>query len=148
MTADDVAEVDTLMISPLPLMEVVSLGWGLLYPYHTRLFVLFVLQWGDIAVTNTSSESWLTPCPSRCHACHFRLRNEMRPLVRSYGESSTSTLSPGMIRIKFFRISPLRWQVNSWPLSSSTANIPLDSAFCTVPSVTIVPCLLTSCPPR
>src|SRR5260370_35743999 len=36
----------------------------------------------------------------------YLYRYTIRPLVRSYGESSTATLSPGRIRIKFFHIFP------------------------------------------
>src|SRR6186713_2737853 len=36
-------------------------------------------------------------------------RYVIRPRVRSYGDSSTLTLSPGRIRMKFMRILPETW---------------------------------------
>src|SRR5262249_43956541 len=36
----------------------------------------------------------------------YLYRYTIRPRVRSYGESSTATLSPGRMRIKFLRILP------------------------------------------
>src|SRR5215510_10483843 len=61
----------------------------------------------------------------------------MRPRVRSYGESSTLTLSPGRIRMKFMRILPDTWASTLWPLSSSTRNMALGSGSTTVPSTSI-----------
>src|SRR5215467_7238772 len=56
----------------------------------------------------------------------------MRPRVRSYGESSTATLSPARIRMKFFRIFP-EMCASTWCLfSSSTRNIAFGSGSITV----------------
>src|SRR5713101_1691267 len=56
----------------------------------------------------------------------------MRPRVRSYGESSTATLSPARIRMKFLRILP-ETCARTWCLfSSSTRNIALGSGSITV----------------
>src|SRR5207248_11646829 len=51
----------------------------------------------------------------------------LRPRVRSYADSSTATLSPGKMRIKFFRILPEPC-ASTWGLfSSSTRNIALGN---------------------
>src|SRR6266851_4568951 len=56
----------------------------------------------------------------------------MRPRVRSYGESSTATLSPAKIRMKFLRILP-ETCARTWCLfSSSTRNIAFGSGSITV----------------
>src|SRR5580704_5181292 len=56
----------------------------------------------------------------------------MRPRVRSYGESSTATRSPGRMRMKFLRIFPEMW-ASTWCLfSSSTRNIAFGSGSTTV----------------
>src|SRR5258706_7153926 len=56
----------------------------------------------------------------------------MRPRVKSYGESSTATLSPAKIRIKFLRILP-ETCARTWCLfSSSTRNIAFGSGSITV----------------
>src|SRR5262249_41953405 len=56
----------------------------------------------------------------------------IRPRVRSYGDSSTRTLSPGRMRMKFLRILPEMW-ARTWCLfSSSTLNIALGSGSTTV----------------
>src|SRR5207344_2095897 len=67
----------------------------------------------------------------------------MRPRVRSYGDSSTRTRSPGRIRMKFIRSLPLMWASTRWPFSSSTANIVLGSGSMTVPSTSIASRLAT-----
>src|SRR5882672_424647 len=56
----------------------------------------------------------------------------MRPRVKSYGESSTATLSPARIRIKFLRILP-ETCARTWCLfSSSTRNIAFGNGSITV----------------
>src|SRR5215831_14691287 len=56
----------------------------------------------------------------------------MRPRVKSYGESSTATLSPARIRIKFLRILP-ETCASTWCLfSSSTRNMALGNGSMTV----------------
>src|SRR5262245_34893471 len=69
-------------------------------------------------------------------------RYVIRPRVRSYGDSSTLTLSPGRIRMKFIRILPDTWASTLWPLSSSTRNIALGSGSTTVPSTSIASSLV------
>src|SRR5690242_4538215 len=64
-------------------------------------------------------------------------RYVMRPRVRSYGDSSTRTRSPGRIRMKFIRSLPLMCARTRWPFSSSTANIVFGSGSITVPSTSI-----------
>src|SRR5438067_3661928 len=59
----------------------------------------------------------------------------MRPLVRSYGVSSTSTSSPVRTRIRFLRILPAVWPRISWPFSSSTRNMALGSSSTTRPRI-------------
>src|SRR5215467_518246 len=56
----------------------------------------------------------------------------MRPRVRSYGESSTATLSPARIRMKFLRILP-ETCAKTWCLfSSSTRNMAFGNGSITV----------------
>src|SRR5271169_4176244 len=66
----------------------------------------------------------------------------MRPRVRSYGESSTATLSPGRMRIKFLRILP-ETCASTWCLfSSSTRNMALGSGSRTTAITSIASSLL------
>src|SRR4030042_1001298 len=58
---------------------------------------------------------------------HFDLK-VILPRLKSYGESSNFTLSPGSIRIKCMRILPETWASTRWPFSNSTLNIALGSA--------------------
>src|SRR5918994_1819514 len=58
----------------------------------------------------------------------------MRARLRSYGETSTRTRSPGRIRMRKRRIFPATWPSTSWPLSSCTRNIAFGSASTTSPS--------------
>src|SRR6267142_4780748 len=64
-------------------------------------------------------------------------RYVIRPRVRSYGDNSTFTRSPGRMRMKFMRILPLTCASTRWPLSSSTRNIAFGSGSTTVPSTSI-----------
>src|SRR5439155_14954893 len=64
-------------------------------------------------------------------------RYVIRPRVRSYGDSSTFTRSPGRMRMKFMRIFPLTCASTLCPFSSSTRNIALGSGSTTVPSTSI-----------
>src|SRR5678809_482573 len=52
----------------------------------------------------------------------------MRPRLRSYGDSSTRTLSPGTTRMKFIRIFPEICARTAWPFWSSTLNIALGES--------------------
>jgi hypothetical protein len=61
----------------------------------------------------------------------------IRALVRSYGESSTSTLSPGTMRIKCFRIFPEMWASTLRFPGNSTRNMVPGKTCVTVPSVMI-----------
>src|SRR3954470_13667294 len=70
----------------------------------------------------------------------------MRPRVRSYGESSTRTRSPGRIRMKFIRSLPLIWARTRWPFSSSIANIVFGNGSMTVPSTSIASFFATRLP--
>src|ERR671910_3254986 len=58
----------------------------------------------------------------------------MRARLRSYGETSTRTRSPGKIRIRKRRILPATWPRTSCPLSSCTRNMAFGSASTTSPS--------------
>src|ERR687897_3928480 len=58
----------------------------------------------------------------------------MRARLRSYGETSTRTRSPGRIRMRKRRILPATWPSTSWPLSSCTRNIAFGRASTTSPS--------------
>src|ERR1700674_5076886 len=61
----------------------------------------------------------------------------MRPRFRSYGESSTATLSPARMRMKFLRILP-ETCASTWCLfSSSTRNIALGNGSITVAMTSI-----------
>src|SRR5438105_8550824 len=70
-------------------------------------------------------------------------RYVIRPRVRSYGDSSTLTRSPGRMRMKFMRILPLTWASTRWPFSSSTRNIAFGRGSTTVPSTSIASSLVT-----
>lgn len=59
------------------------------------------------------------------------------PLLRSYGDISNVTLSPGKILIKFIRSFPLICASTIWPFSSSTLNIAFGSFSTTTPSISI-----------
>ena len=64
-------------------------------------------------------------------------RKMIRAFVRSYGESSTETLSPGTIRMKCLRILPeICARTLRWP-GRSTRNIVPGKTCVTVPSVMI-----------
>src|ERR1700704_4858364 len=78
-------------------------------------------------------------CGSHSHhfAPPYLNRYVIRPRVRSYGDSSTFTRSPGRMRMKFMRILPLTCASTRWPLSSSTRNIAFGSGSTTVPSTSI-----------
>src|SRR4051794_22139285 len=58
----------------------------------------------------------------------------MRARLRSYGETSTRTRSPGRMRMRKRRILPATCPSTSWPLSSFTRNIAFGSASTTSPS--------------
>src|SRR5438270_9816485 len=61
----------------------------------------------------------------------------MRPRFKSYGDSSTNTLSPGTTRMKFMRIFPEMCARTACPFWSSTLNMALGRASETVPSTSI-----------
>src|SRR5262249_37739939 len=64
-------------------------------------------------------------------------RKMIRAFVRSYGESSTETLSPGTIRMKWLRIlTEMCARTLRWP-GRSTRNIVPGKTWVTVPSVMI-----------
>src|SRR3954469_1603856 len=58
----------------------------------------------------------------------------MRARLRSYGETSTRTRSPGRMRMRKRRILPATWPSTWWPLSSCTRNMAFGSASTTSPS--------------
>lgn len=64
-------------------------------------------------------------------------RYMIRPRVKSYGEISKRTLSPGKIRIKCIRIFPLMCARTVCPFSSSTLNIALGNGSKTTPSTSM-----------
>lgn len=64
----------------------------------------------------------------------YRSRKTIRPLVRSYGDNSTRTLSPGTMRIKFFLIRPATCAKTSVPVSNCTRKRVFAKAAVTVPS--------------
>ena len=61
----------------------------------------------------------------------------MRPFVKSYGLTSTSTSSPGVRRIRFLRSFPAKWHSKSCPLSSFTRNVVAGKASVITPFTTI-----------
>ena len=67
----------------------------------------------------------------------------MRPRVRSYGESSTSTSSPGVMRMRNRRRRPARLARIVWPFSSSTLNVELGNVSTTRPTRLSVSSLTT-----
>src|SRR4051794_16851441 len=67
----------------------------------------------------------------------------MRPRDRSYGDSSTRTLLPGRMRMKFIRSLPLIWARTRCLFSNSMANIAFGNGSMTVPSTSIASFLAT-----
>src|SRR3989338_8763607 len=67
---------------------------------------------------------------------HFTLK-VILPRLKSYGESSNFTLSPGSILIKFMRIFPETCARTTWPFSSCTLNMALGRVSIISPSVSI-----------
>jgi hypothetical protein len=63
----------------------------------------------------------------------------IRPLVRSYGESATATLSPGIRRTGLIRSLSSRRAVTIWPLSSCTRHVPFGAGSNTLPSTLVSP---------
>src|SRR3954447_12635419 len=61
----------------------------------------------------------------------------MRPRLRSYGDNSTFTLSPGLMRMRKRRILPQVYASVSWPLSSPIRYIPERNDSSTSPSNSI-----------
>ena len=59
----------------------------------------------------------------------------IRALLTSYDDISTSTLSPGTMRMKFFRIFPLMCASTFCPFGRLTRNIVLGRTSVTTPSV-------------
>src|SRR5215471_21658022 len=57
----------------------------------------------------------------------------MRPLVRSYGVISTSTLSPASTRMRFLRMRPAVWAMISCSFSSFTRKVAFGSSSVTTP---------------
>jgi hypothetical protein len=68
----------------------------------------------------------------------------MRPFVRSYGESSSSTRSPGRIRMRWRRKRPAMCARTTWPLSSSTEKVALGKT-CLILPITSSGASLTFC---
>src|SRR5271155_6275463 len=72
----------------------------------------------------------------------YLYRYTIRPRVRSYGESSTATLSPARMRIKFLRILP-ETCARTWCLfSSSTRNMAFGNGSSTVAITSIASSLV------
>src|SRR5512135_67636 len=95
---------------------------------------------GVIGVTTIHYPPHTIHCP-----CHL-YRYVIRPRVKSYGDSSTSTRSPVRIRMKFLRIFPDTW-ARTWCLfSSSTRNIAFGSDSSTTPVTSIVSSFATGSP--
>ena len=69
------------------------------------------------------------------------------PLVRSYGDNSMVTLSPGSILIKFILSFPEIWAKTLWPFSISTWNIAFGNASITVHSTSITSSFAKLAPP-
>lgn len=65
-------------------------------------------------------------------------RHVIRPFVRSYGDISTVTLSPGKILIKFILSFPEMCANIVRPFGSSTLNVAFGKASVTVPSISII----------
>src|SRR5437667_6810100 len=82
-----------------------------------------------------NAPSWMPPFVGpRLATPSYLYRYTIRPRFRSYGDSSTVTLSPGRILMKCIRILPEMWASTLWPFSSSTRNIAFGSGSTTVPS--------------
>src|SRR5213592_5206985 len=90
----------------------------------------------DFFALNVLLPQHLTPLTREKTENHCS-RKMIRAFVRSYGESSTETLSPGTIRMKCLRILPeICARTLRWP-GRSTRNIVPGKTCVTVPSVMI-----------
>src|SRR5215831_2187277 len=89
--------------------------------------------------------AFVTDFFNRCSDFHknpYLYRYTIRPRVRSYGDSSTATLSPGRIRMKFLRMRP-ETCARTWCLfSSSTLNMAFGNGSITVAMTSIASSLL------
>ena len=65
-------------------------------------------------------------------------RHIIRPFVRSYGDISIVTLSPGSIRILFILSFPLMWAIMMWSFCNVTLKVVLGNTSTTVPSTSII----------
>ena len=74
--------------------------------------------------------------PDLTTMCYLNLY-VIRPLDRSYGESSTNTRSPGKIRMKCIRIFPDTYARTLCPFASSTENDALGNDSLIVPSTSM-----------
>src|SRR5690606_4464504 len=67
----------------------------------------------------------------------YFLRYVILPRVKSYGDNSTVTLSPGKMRMLWIRILPDTCAITVCPLSSSTTNFVLGKISLTFASTSI-----------
>src|SRR5690606_540364 len=72
--------------------------------------------------------------------CPYLRRRIILPRVKSYGLSSTSTLSPGRILMKLILILPEICASTWCPPSTSTRNMALGSGSVTTPSTSMLSC--------
>src|SRR5512134_3778646 len=72
----------------------------------------------------------------------------MRPLLRSYGDISSVTLSPARMRMRCLRILPDAYAITSLPLASVTRKRVSGNTSLTVPSISISSSLGMSLPVR
>src|SRR5688572_12038125 len=81
----------------------------------------------------------LAALAARLHGCRnlHLILYVMRPRVRSYGLSSTRTVSPGRMRMKFWRSFPEMCASTSCPFSRRTLNIAFGRGRITSPSTSM-----------
>src|SRR5579872_713223 len=102
-----------------------------------RLLVLRVLADHTRATRPLDDLAFVTDLLDRWSDFHHLYLYVIRPWLRSYGESSTSTRSPGKMRMKFMRILPETRASTRWPFCSSTRKKALGSGSTTTPSTSM-----------
>src|SRR5699024_485401 len=68
---------------------------------------VIILHFSQIGFTDALTFIFLPPL--RSELTLYLLRYVMRPFVKSYGDNSTVTLSPGKMRMKCIRMFPDTW---------------------------------------
>ena len=128
LTVDDVA--GYWVTGPVTVNDVITCGNEAIAWHHNEPSRL-----KEVSERDWSRQVWRISFSCDCYLRLIqRCRHTMRPLVGSYTDTSTSTLSPAMIRIpRPRRIFPDALAMTSRPESSSTRNSAFRSVSTIVP---------------